>query len=182
MKARGVVSIVAPFLTSALDRAELSVSCPGRVTPDKFPPSSLWVEGWAELRTGLDPVEDIKIFPCRVSNTGLPARSRHYSDWAIATPNLTCKHIKIGWLVIDLHAALSVPTCRTPWHFLQPHRTPNWCLISSSGRPSFWLDPDWPWSGRAMWSTGSETDSTKPWTCLQSAVSSPVLQPSRYSS
>jgi hypothetical protein len=41
------------FLTSALDRCELSPSRPGRFTPGESVPTTHWIEGWVGPRAGL---------------------------------------------------------------------------------------------------------------------------------
>jgi hypothetical protein len=62
----GIQGIASPFLTSALDRGERSISCPGF-----FPLPTLegvenpWIGGWGGSRIGLDAVEKRKI-PCPI--------------------------------------------------------------------------------------------------------------------
>jgi hypothetical protein len=50
--------IAQPFLTSALDRSELSATCPGRYIRD-----AQCIEGWLGPRAGLDAVEKNLLLP-----------------------------------------------------------------------------------------------------------------------
>jgi hypothetical protein len=47
-------------MTSALDGAEWSASCPGRFTPGERAPGTHWIEGWVDPRGGLDDFEKRK--------------------------------------------------------------------------------------------------------------------------
>jgi hypothetical protein len=46
--------VAAPFLTSALDGGEWSVSRPGRFTLGERAPGTHWIECWVGPRAGLD--------------------------------------------------------------------------------------------------------------------------------
>jgi hypothetical protein len=49
--------IAPPFLISALDGGQWSVSRPGRFTAGQIAPGTHWIGGWMGSRTGLDAVE-----------------------------------------------------------------------------------------------------------------------------
>jgi hypothetical protein len=65
-----------PFLTSALDGSEWSASRHGRFTPGDTAPGTHLIEGWVDLRAGLNAMEKTQIScPWRESKPGHPARS-----------------------------------------------------------------------------------------------------------
>jgi hypothetical protein len=71
--------ITPPFLTSALDGGEWSLSCPCLFTPGERASGTHRIGGWVGPRAGIAAMEWIKIsYPCRESNLVRPARS--YTD------------------------------------------------------------------------------------------------------
>jgi hypothetical protein len=72
----GSGGIAPPFLNSALDGGEWSVSRSSRFTPGERVPSSHSIGGWVGLRSGPDAVAYRKMScPYRGSNPGSPVRS-----------------------------------------------------------------------------------------------------------
>jgi hypothetical protein len=68
--------IASPFLTSALDRGEWSVSRPGRFTPGERASGPHWIGGCVGTRTSPDAVKMGTIScPCRKMNLRRPACS-----------------------------------------------------------------------------------------------------------
>jgi hypothetical protein len=57
MKMYGSEGIAPPFLTSALDGGEWSISSPGCFTPRERAPVVHWVGGWMGPRAGRDAVD-----------------------------------------------------------------------------------------------------------------------------
>jgi hypothetical protein len=53
---RGSGCIAPPFLTSAVDGAEWSASCPDRFTPGERAPGTHWIGGWVGPGAGLDAI------------------------------------------------------------------------------------------------------------------------------
>jgi hypothetical protein len=51
------------FLTSALVGGEQSASCPGHFTRGERAPGTDWMGAWVGPRTGLDKMDERKIFP-----------------------------------------------------------------------------------------------------------------------
>lgn len=82
--AMGSAGIALPFLTSAPDGGERSVSCPGHCTPGERACDAHWIGGWVGPRISLDIMEKRKILHCWESNPGHPAHL--YTDWAILIP------------------------------------------------------------------------------------------------
>jgi hypothetical protein len=64
-----------PLLTAALDGSERSNSHTGGFTPGERASGTHWIRGWVGPRADLGAVEKRKIFSCRESNPGHPARS-----------------------------------------------------------------------------------------------------------
>jgi len=48
------------FLTLVLDGSQWSASCPGCFIPGRRTPCTHWIEGWVNLRAGVDAVEKKK--------------------------------------------------------------------------------------------------------------------------
>jgi hypothetical protein len=90
--------IAPPFLNSALDGGELSVSCPSRFTLGIY-----FVGGWMGPRGGPDPGEMIKA-TClnRESRPGRPARNPSYTSWATQVHTLLFAFRTIQRSVITL--------------------------------------------------------------------------------
>jgi hypothetical protein len=90
MKVYGGVDVYTyVFLTSALVGGEWSASRPGRFTPGERAPSTHWIGGWVDLRTGLNDVEKENSFPHQDSNSdpsAIQPVASHYSDYAILAP------------------------------------------------------------------------------------------------
>jgi hypothetical protein len=86
-------------LTSALDGAEWSASCPGHFTPRERAHGTHWIEGWVDPRAVLDAVVKRKIpSPRRESNPSTPIVqpvAQRYTDWAIT---LSKWDYTVAWL------------------------------------------------------------------------------------
>jgi hypothetical protein len=101
MKAYGGVDVYTHiFLSSAPVWGEWSASRPGRFTPGERAPSTHWVGGWVNLRTGLDDVENRKslalpgLEPCDPSVVQ-PVASRYIDSQLQDSRYLNCL-----WLII----------------------------------------------------------------------------------
>jgi hypothetical protein len=119
MKTCGSGGITPPFFTSALDVGEWPAWRSSRFNPGEIAPGNHWIGGCVGTGVGLEVVEKKKVWPCRKSNTGRPAR--RYTDWAIPTPTylIVLSKNKDNSLMVGLHA--ESPT----W---------CWCQCSSLGR------------------------------------------------
>jgi hypothetical protein len=74
----GVNVYIHIFLISALVGSEWSTSRPGRFTPGERAPCAHWIEGWVDLRAGLDNLEKRQFLTplgLKLRLLGRPARS-----------------------------------------------------------------------------------------------------------
>jgi hypothetical protein len=94
---RGSGSIAPLFLTSALDGGEWSASCPCRFTRMERATDTHWIGGWVgpELVWMLWRREK----SCTAGNwtQDIQPVARHYTDWAILTPN---KQTSWNWVLL----------------------------------------------------------------------------------
>jgi hypothetical protein len=87
MKAYGGVDVyIHIFLTLALAGGEWSASRPGRFTPGERAPSTHWIGGWVNPKSGLDDVEKRKFLPL----PGLELRPLGYSARSQSLYQLCC--------------------------------------------------------------------------------------------
>jgi hypothetical protein len=74
MKTWGSGCVAPPFLTSALDGGEWSVSHSDRSTPGEIVPGTHRIRGWLGPGAGLKAVEERKTLPCREPSPVRPFR------------------------------------------------------------------------------------------------------------
>jgi hypothetical protein len=89
MKTWGSEGIAPPFLTSALDGGERSVSRPVRVSPRERASGTHWIGGWVGPRTGRDAMEQRTIFaPAGNRTLVIKSIALRYTNSAILAPNI----------------------------------------------------------------------------------------------
>jgi hypothetical protein len=110
--------IAPPFLTSALNWGERSVSRYDRFTSETGIADTHWIGGWVDPSARLDTVEKKKIpCSCRGSNPG--CRDRRYTVWAIPA---------FDWLCAGQKKLSSRER-----NFIYCHRTYAWSYTLSTG-------------------------------------------------
>jgi hypothetical protein len=76
----GSGGIAPPFLTSALDGGEWSVSRPCRFTPEERAPGTNGIEGWMGLKAGVDAVDKRKSCSAGKRTVVVQPVVRRYTD------------------------------------------------------------------------------------------------------